>query len=477
MREKIILLLNILLFPILLQWLEVISKMPENEWIRAFWYLIIVSLSVQISSILLLKRRDAYISLLFLIMSYLFHLSHIFLITINYNYGSMRTYIPFLRVGVESAMRSMEVSWLFIYGVFGGIILALNCKKGIAYKWSTINYSEMGKAEFGIFLVIVSLPFWAYNTGRFMFATITQGYAYAANMESNTYVAMFANMMLPGFILWMASYTKKRKDPTLILILGIVMRGIAMLTGQRAYNLMYMVVMILVYFYVFWRKRLRKRHIIYVGIAGYLMCDVLAVIRNVRSNGMSLKMILNALTSADNNAILDMISEFAITSNIVAYTYQLCEEPSGGKQIFAAFASLIPGISYLLPGIEWKTMNVIDALDAWNWGGSFVADFYFDYHYWGIGLALLWGFFFQKWTGRYIKELTYNNMYTVAWMSPILCEIFFCVRSTTYKIPRTILLYTLIYFGTMIIYVVLKRLQNMRCVIRGERKDVKQNKE
>lgn len=476
MREKVILLVNVLIFPFLLWWADIISKTPEDDWIKSFLHLIVVSLAVQIASIVLLKRKEAYISLIFLIMAYMFHLGHIFLITINYDYGSMKKYIPFIRVGVESTMRSMEVAWLFIYGVFGGILLAFCCRIRWKRNIPSIKYREIGMANFGVFMVMVSLPFFIYNTGAFMIATITRGYAYAANREQNTYIIMFANMMLPGFILWMASCRANRKKATFILLLGIVMRGIAMLTGQRAYNLMYMILMISLYIYFFWRKNLKKHHIVYAGIAGYLMCMALSVIRNVRSSGMSLQMIINALNGRENNAILDMISEFAITSNIVAYTYQLCEVPAGGKQVFAAFASLIPGISYLLPGIDWKTMNVIDALGAWNWGGSFVADFYFDYHYGGIALALIWGFFVQKWTGKYIKELEKNNIYTVAWMSPILCEIFFCVRSTTYKIPRSILIYSIMYFGVMSIFVVVKKMLDMWRSMQGEKDGVKKNK-
>lgn len=458
MRNKLIMLFNIVFMPFAFYWSKAVFQREYEEWIGAFLALICCSFVVQMVSLLLTRSRKVVISMFFLTTAYLFHFSHVFLIYIDYDFGDTRKYVPFVRHGVENTMYSMGVAWLFIYGVYWGILVASMTKRRIRPARWKFDFEELGQASFGIFLVAVSMPFFAYRTILFIKNVMERGYAFAANLEYSIYVTMLCNLMLPGFILWMTAKSVDKNKATLILGAGIFIRLVAMLTGQRAYNLMFMIALVAVYVFVYFRKKIRKRHFLLVLVAGYIMCVILAAIRTVRSNGMSAELILSALFQFEDNPVLNMMNEFAITGNIVSYTYKMSEVPLYGKQILSAFASIVPGISYILPDVEWSQLNVTEALEAWNWGGSFVADFYFDLHYAGVILCFVWGIVFQKFSGRFIRELMEENMFAVACIAPILCEMFFCVRSTTYKLPRMALLYFIFYIGLATLFAFAKQL-------------------
>lgn len=463
MEKRILLLIgNVIIFPILLFVAYDISQKQYDEWLGSFLGLIIVSLAIQIITILYIKRKEVLISLVFIIGASLFHFSHVFLLYIGYDFGNNIRLVPFVRHGVENTMKSMMVSWLFIYGVYIGIIFAIYIKKIYKTKRIKIKYSELDQTSYGMFLVVVSLPVFVYRVILYFVHLSEEGYAYAVSMDNNMYLTMLSNMMLPGFILWMTSRSVKKNQAIGIYAFGITLRIVAMLTGQRAYNLMYVLILTIVFIYVFYRHKLKKRHGILVVIVGYLGCIGLSIIRIVRMQGINISAILRTLVEFEENPIFSMLSEFGITGNIVSYTYKMSEVALGGKQLLSSIASVIPGISHMLPNVDWSQLNVTEALDAWNWGGSFVADFYFDFHYAGFCMAIVWGFFFQKVSGKYIKALIEKNMYVVAWLSPIICEMFFCMRSTTYKIPRLFIYYFVLYVGLAIIYLIIRNLYAMK---------------
>ena len=459
---------NIILTALVIYGVCNIFMKPYDEWINLFAVLIAASLSLQIICLLCYDTVYTCISIIFLILSYLFHFSHIFLLLINYDFGDgIYYFLPFVRYGQDITMKSMQFSYCCVYALFLGIqlCLAMPPKK---IKNRIINLGNINQFELGLFMFVLSLPIWGHRTLKFMLYTMSNGYAYAANLKYSILELAISNMMLPGLILLITSKCISKRKAFMYFSFGVVLRGIDMFTGQRAYNLMFIVLLTGIYFLYVLKIHIKFKHIIMFGCATYLGLDVMRTIRVVRIDGMSLKLIISTLLSANSNPILDMMNEFGVTENVVAYTYKMSIVPTNGKQIISAFLSIIPGISHLFPNVDWSQYNLAEAYDSWNMGGSFIADAYFDFHYAGIVFCFCFGFFIQKIISVFVDSLKKSYIYDTAWISLIFCEFIFCVRSSTYKIPRQTIIYTLLFWGIVMFYSFFKEIVTSICFkIRG----------
>lgn len=446
-NDRKVLLGNIIVLPFIFLISNYVFSCNLDQWTNSFLTLILISVFIQFTSLNLISFKKSILSQIMLCCAYLFHLSYILLISLDYNFGRTAANLPFIRYDVESARIAFQLSWLFIYAFYGGILISLLFNNNVyrkALRISKLDFiDKINLKNLGISLVIVATPFFLHRTLTFLFNTLRYGYGFAANLEYNSYFQIIMKLMLPGLILWMISYKDSKKKSFLILILGLFLYSLAMLTGQRSFNFMYILILLSFYLGYIIKLKLNFKHVLLLIPLLLLASFILSFIREARISGLNFN--IGEILNNTNNPILSMLNEFGITSNIVTYTYIESKTPLYGLQILASILIIIPGVSHIFPFIDFSKLNVTDALNAWNLGGSFIADFYFDFHYAGIIACLIFGFLIQRIFSYFINVLTDKTIWKAAFLCPILCDIIFCVRSTTYKIPRLTVYYSLFF--------------------------------
>lgn len=441
--------------------LPLTKNIQFEKWTLLMTFLIFVTCISQMIAMCSIDIKRIWLLALWHLSLYVFYLSHIVLYAIGYDFKNTRPNLAFVRYGIEDAMNSAIFSYICINMVFIGIIITnifIKCdklKQFIKSKLINKQFTGISPIKVGYLFIIVSLPIYIHKIFTSIYLTINYGYSIAAETGYNYYLSFFAQLLVPGLLILVSASEKKQSR--IWFCFGELLFIISMLSGQRAYYLMYAMAL----FYVFLKKqdivKIRFRSIVFIGIGCYIIIILLNAIRNVRETGMGLKMLLTSITS-HNTPIMDMLNECGITSNVICYTMQQVEKPFYFTQLFSSLLICIPGVSKILPNVDFSQLNVTDRLDAWNLGGALVADVYFDFGVFGALICILIGILMSKLLVSFVDVVNKNKTLMIAWYVPVVCEFAFWTRSTFYKIPRNCFFYTILYVLVIMVSILISKL-------------------
>lgn len=426
-----------------------------SEWLNIFSVTLVIWFLAQELSLLLLGVKRNIIAIVFVLFVYLFYFSHIFLLAIEYDYGVHYNDFAVIRYGEEIYIQSMHTALNLTMALYYGILLASIIGQQVKYK-KKVNCNQMNTMHLGGLILCMTVPVFILGIIRFFDYVSVYGYAFAANnagYDINTYAYM--RMSLVGFVLCMLS-CKKEKNARRLIFAASIVYFFAMFSGQRAYNLMFILILFFLYFIRFKEMRISPKMILFAFVGAVVLIQAINLIRNTRASGMNLSLLWTNLIEQSSNPVLDLLREFGITENAIVYTYMNQDNPIGGMQFLTSFLVAVPGIAELFPHINYSALNVSDALDMWNFGGALVSDVIFDFGRNAYVVCFFIGFVLQKFYEYFLSIVYRRKVIVAAFLSPLLCEAIFCVRSTAYKIPRLIFMYGIFLFIFVFFYTLLK---------------------
>lgn len=439
-----------------------ISKCDIAEWIRYCSLLLTITFIFQM--IMLKKFSISLLSLsaIFITFTYIFHFSHVFLLSIGFDFGYAEKFLAINVYGIETFKEAVELSILSVYVVFMGVLFAnlkkTKTKKDIENIKNEINVDKLHFA-LGVAFLVLSIPVdFIYIFLGQLRAMMASGYLAVHEYEVNYIARLISYLMMPGVFLIITSKQISRNKSKVILIIFIIYKLLSMLTGLRAYNLISIIVITLLYYKNVTNFKMKFRNICLLFILSIPLGALLISIRDLRVDGINIGLLFSEMSNIKNNIYLNLMAEFGITINLVSVVYQSITVPTGGSQIFSGIASIIPGISKIFDSINWDSMNIATALDVWKMGGSYIADFYFDFGYWGIIGCGIYGYLIHKINNFVEFNMSIKRYDKVALLIPVLVEIIFTVRSSTSKLPRMVVWYVLIYlFVEFIVKLVIRK--------------------
>ncbi|MCL9633579.1 O-antigen polysaccharide polymerase Wzy [Bacillus zanthoxyli] len=421
-------------------------------------YVILISCTF-IFQILMLKMSRIKLlsfSFFFLFSTYFFSFSYLYLEAFNYKFsGYMERDFALNKYGISAFLGGNSLAFWSMYAIYIGILIAnFTCKipKPEEIKLEIKDNNTM--FIIGITMFVLSFPLdLFYIFINQLLAMMHGGYGAVHGFKVNYIILMFTYLLIPSIYLIIVSNKLSKKSSKILLILLLSYKLISMFTGLRAYNL----ISILVFLYLYSKSvtsfKIKFRYLPLIIISVFFMSNLLISIREMRQTGISFGELVEKLFS-NNEVILSFMTEFGSTINIISYVYNISTDPTGGSQLFAGIASIIPGISVIFSNIDFDSMTIVGKYDTWNMGGSYIADFYFDFGYLGIIFSLFYGFIIHKVNNYIDTKILERNYVKIAFLIPILIEIIFTVRSTVGKLPRMIVWYTVIYF--FVVYIVKK---------------------
>ena len=430
--------------------LYMIEETELNKWIICMFTATAVTVLVEIVYYMFVFNKKNLLALVFIILTVLFHFSHLLLLVVGYSFGSTLANLPMVRFGESAARKAFQISLRFQSANFLGFFLFDFWKKRESNREKRhIEIKTRDISAVTFFIFVVGLTAWGCRTIKTLFLTSAYGYATVEAGNIDIYLILTGRLLMVAFVL-MIMLTQSSIKRVTILGIGVLLYTLAMISGERAYNLLSIGVLVYVYFIGLNKPMIKIRYLVLISILGLILIVFLNAIRLTRENGMNIDLLLENLQEATSSPILSLINEFGISENVMAKMCAEMESNNHGLQLLTAFIIIIPGISYILP-MDYTGLTLAGKLDAQNLGGSFIADFYFDFGEWGVLFSILYGILLAQFFNYFTDAIKKRKYFIAAYLSPLLLELIFTVRSTTYKIPRTIVFYSAILFAICIL--------------------------
>ncbi|MEH7461453.1 O-antigen polysaccharide polymerase Wzy [Bacillus thuringiensis] len=426
--------------------LQQTESFDYKKWLSYMTGLAFLTIFIQLLTAKYLRIKTISIAGMFIIFSYVFHFGHLFLLAIDYSFPDLSYGVGLYRYGEDIYRKAMNFSMLSMLSLFLGMMIAKKPTEKITENLNNdIKSNDNYKNYYGILgfiLLCISFPIDLYLLFNQIKQMGTGGYSSVHEFGVNLGLRYLSYLVNPAFFLLIVANKNTKWNAKLILAFYIIYKFITMFTGMRAYAILN--ILIMVYLYHSSVKKFSRKFMIWGSAIGYFILSLFIAIRNTRSYGLSFERIYEGLLSNEGSPIMGTLEEFGMTINVVCEVVSRVSSDSfidyaNGMQIVTSIMSAIPFVSNIFSNIDFADYNLIDKLDIWHLGGSYIADFYFDFGTKGIFAIAFYGFLVQLFSQYIENNLKQMNYYKVAMFIPAGIDIIFSVRSTITKIPRVLI--------------------------------------
>ncbi len=382
----------------------------------------------------------------FIVLSYLFHLSHI----------ALYLYDP------QIAEQFKENSAMRRSGTIEAVTIAVRAM--ICIYWGAVTFLTLWKKKKSIildtkvyqprivFIIIITIVGFLADASYTIYVSIIEGYG---NDEANmftTIIRPFTFLLPAGIAFILLRTTLSLKTKNFFFFLFILYKGVSMMGGYRAFALITIVLAFYFYTRVCYRIKINFKTIAIGIIFVYVGSIAMVGIRDTRHEGVSMAEIQELTSQSDVNPILNQLSEFGLTLNVTSVLLDAKHgEASGGDNIIIAFLSVVPGISGIIEDTNIKSLNT--ALNLQSAGGSYISDLLYDFGTYGIiPASLLFGLLFGKVFNIFESDIDRKYYNHVAFLFPVMVDFIFCIRTSMVRLPRVFVWYALIFFFFWLIF-------------------------
>lgn len=420
-----------------------IDKLPYEEWIVKISDFIIALLISQILLKKLIAGRIITFSLFYISLVYVFHLAYVILLRISYDFGSMAYANPLIRYDISSfkgAVFYSVNSIIILYFITAILEVGDNRPEGFKKGRETFKLIDYKNLAFLLLCTTGVLDLFYFFIR--IYAMFLSGYSGTRTIYSNSLIELLTYFPTAAILLLFCYHKDKIKRCRIIMMIYCLYRVIYMFCGLRGYALVQILLVLFFYYSIVEKVNLRK--LIKGIVAAALLMWILLIIRENRSNGLSLEMFS---IKQVGNIFFDTLSEFGITINVVCVVLEeKLLNPIGHQTIYTLLA-VIPRCKSLFPNLSNEVLY--SAMETNKYGGSFIADSIFDFgQYWFV-FIIFWGIIL----GFVSRKITYfiqtKQYHKVAVCIPFLTYYVFCIRSSSITLVRYVL-WTIIIMNILI---------------------------
>lgn len=349
-------------------------ELPERKWIECTFFLYIITAAINIGFLKLLNKKTITVSIVYYILAILFNLSQIYLGFIN----SKNYYCIFNLASFEACKEAFSYSFICIHVMivtYYIVHLQFRYKYEDTYKEiNTYNHVRIVNRLFYLFWFI-KIVIRAY---QFIIA-IQFGYLVALVTISDSILGLFtmtADMLSVVFL----SYCEERKQKKwLILLIGLEV--VFMLTGSRIYGATYIILLIVT---VVCRMKLNRAKLFKIAALGVLGLVFMEMIMNGRLEGYG----YNLSYLKEGGILFSICKEFGLTmiDTTLAMQHKTCITYLNGLSYYGAVLPIVPNFGGMYTPVLQKMqfMRQLNQYLIWNYGGSNVAESFFNFGYFGV---------------------------------------------------------------------------------------------
>lgn len=419
------------------------NTVPGDSWYVSISIFAVIQLILQIcymkkSRVGLLDFR-----LWFIIFAYLFLFGKQFLSSIigDSIYDNARIYPRLYDVDLMYAASLFSVA--SIQAIFTGFFLKNIEKSGDSIIKSHLNAEPSDSVMYisGVILTFISFMCALITDGRNILTVQTTGSYH--NVSGGTgLIDDFALLLVPAvlYVLFSGKISKK-SSRLIILLLSMYYIFVMMLTGDRRYPIISIIVLFLAYVYLFEFKFSIKHFLLMLPVA--MILNFFTVLRKIRHSDMvsaSDFIKTYGLSLFDfSNTIFETLNEFGTTFFTVclaimsipkffAYRY--------GTSILTGIISIIPFGFLYKNSVIYTYGRLTDLLNNYygtHPGGSVFGDMYANFGLWGVPLFIFLGYFITSIVFRKTNNIRKNSIFYFT----LFYSLFNLVRASFTEVIRT----------------------------------------
>ncbi len=384
---------SVLLFVLLLD--------EANVYMVPMFVISLIQLIGNISLLWLLQRSIFSFSLIFVVLSYIFHFGHLPLGAFNIEFGP-NILFPLWYISEWVYTNAFIFTYLVQYFFTAGILITLmykknekreelSCEKIIKWKErvSDTKLIQIGYA----FLAIGILPS-IYIEGSKLITYFTKGYLALFNLGFRDYMLVVSKCVEVGFMALMLGCSNDKRKGNIIAIIALAYQGVKMLSGSRGEAVCYAITYLIIW-QAFIHKLNKKDYIklITVCMVGLGVITVIASLRNVNFDKTTFVEVVVLIVT--NNPIVNMLSEFG--STFAAVCFSINSFPEEAAPVYGL--NYILPIVYIVPNIGGFNETVVNLSIFSNHyetfkqptGGSYIGELYYSFNWLGTVMAVFLG--------------------------------------------------------------------------------------
>lgn len=459
MREKNIK-LYIVLFSQIALFLAIIILKIQSTSLHTVAFLCSLSITLFIISSFYLRVRKLNVYFIFIILTYVFHFGQVFL----YIFGINNPLPPKFNINyyetsvlVNSLYYSLIV--IVIFQIVGFLLLKKIINHTINISKKQIADNKIDSSFFIIMILITILPYLYVDISQMLLAS-ELGYVDAYKFGNSYFLSLFVNFFLISLFGFLTS-TNNRKLGKMIIFIFAIWNVIKMFTvGNRSQPMAILLALVFIYISISKPKKIKIKPIhIVLGLLILLLLPYIAYIRNSTSNTNEYSNFIFYLLN--DNPISYLLAEFGGTILTLFTVIDIVPEIvsfSNGLTYLGSLTILLPFSTTIFGGYFSAHISVGETMNSFfggGLGGSWIAELYFNFGYFGILLVPIYSFCIKR-----ISDMIDNNIvpkYTInrALMFYMLIPLFIFPRGYFY----TFVSYLNVYIYVAIAYFVYRRLR------------------
>ncbi|OFV71343.1 O-antigen polysaccharide polymerase Wzy [Acetobacterium wieringae] len=411
--------------------------------IKRLTYIAIFQLVLSLT--ILTKRGYGLFSLpsLFLIVSFIFHLSHLILILIDtpvIKWYDLRGF-----TSTETYIKSIVFTIKVQAFVLLGILLAKKKSKRnefnnmISQEKESIDKRIIYKV--GLILIMIGIiPRLYVDINRFLLF-LSGNYLATYNLSLSGVIVVISGMVDTGIILVLIG---KKGNPVFckrVFIFSLIYLTLFMFSGHRASSIITIITLAYVYFDII--KSLNKKSVLFWGFISYLFVFLIGLIADIRMLGdFSIKTIAeHAAKLIISSPLLEILGEFGTSLKSVIYSIMTFPEISShsyGTNYLKGLLLVFPNIGGFLSSIISEITYVFHFQNYAAMGGSYIGELYYAAGDLGMLFAVLVGLILGHVSNRLLYAKNIKNWMVYALYIVVFPNILWWSRDFFYTMIREI---------------------------------------
>lgn len=398
---------------------------------------------------------------LFLVFTYFFFFGQFFLMILGVPMESGRTILDGL-IPVQMLIKTGELiinSMILLH--FGVLVSSQNINR--YNKKNNLDANKNGihvqygnafkKVSFVIFLVSI-IPSFIILSQNFII-TLTQGYGAIFQSERyttggfNNILRFISLFTIPSFLMMLVAFKDSKKLKYINVILVIYL-ALYFMSGSRLNGVLLLSVLLLIKHY--WYKPIKYKEsirILVLSLIGLVILSTISEIRNALYVSSDISYLLRETLRniVVRNPIFTTMEEagytFLATAAVVTYSPSVVPFQYGSSYI-NSLAMIFPNLFWDVHPAALTNTDIVFKGFLTQYGGigsSFIAEAYWNFGYWSLFMALIFGILIGVLTKKIAKYSCYKNS-KMFYLTIYLAQIsLFYVRSDTVSFWRNFIYY------------------------------------
>lgn len=398
---------------VFLIWIPVSSSFLDYMlWIRTTAVFILAAMIIVLIKLCKLNKSLFTLSSLFVVFLNIFHFGNVFIVMINPDYNFMIYSFVTENAPLQSVVLAVNFCVLTTFFIYFGLLYHANKHKCVTFSKEKYKLSLKQLKIFSYIIILLSFPLQLYIDINKLVLAFSADYLATYNFSISGVLIQIGAFYIIGFIMLMIA-NKENKKSTYIYLFIMFYQGISMFSGNRARQVLVMLIISFIYFFLMKKISFSRKNIkiiLLLAIPTYILVNCIVNISSFRMNiGSDPMAFLQACLLPQKNILFAIFDEFGYTLYTMVLEIERVTGFGMGLTYVGSFMTILPTIFPIQEQIlTFSTFTM--SLDYGGIGGTIIGELYYNFAWFGcvfgIAIGILVNWFSTLFTTVY-KEKNY----------------------------------------------------------------------